>query len=163
MDNKTTFLKTLIILLGLITGIVSVYAQEADTAINKVSLNLLAGVSAGTQGFEFGGLVNVDLGNVRGAQIAGLVNTNTGNIKGFQLAGLANTVTGSANGFQAAGIYNFVKESSNGFQLAGITNVNLQKSRVVGIGFVVHVELVHRSRSSRHIVVRYLGRLVLDD
>jgi len=153
MDNKTTFLKTLIILLGLITGIVSVYAQEADTAIisrpiqitfihplgtngwnaprviNKVSLNLLAGVSAGTQGFEFGGLVNVDLGNVRGAQIAGLVNTNTGNIKGFQLAGLANTVTGSANGFQAAGIYNFVKESSTGFQLAGITNINLQKSR----------------------------------
>ena len=137
MDNKTTFLKTLIILLGLITGIVSVYAQEADTAIisrpiqvtfihplgtngwnaprviNNVSLNLLAGVSAGTQGFEFGGLVNVDLGNVRGAQIAGL----------------ANTVTGSANGFQAAGIYNFVKESSTGFQLAGITNVNLQKSR----------------------------------
>ncbi len=163
MDNKTNFFKTLIIILGLITSVISVYAQETGTTkitrpvqvtfihplgtngwnapkvVNKISINLLAGVSAGTQGFEFGGLVNVDLGNVKGAQIAGLVNTNTGSVKGFQFAGLANTVTGGFNGFQTAGIYNFVKYNSTGFQFAGIANVNLQDSKGAYIAGLTNV------------------------
>src|SRR5690554_114540 len=47
---------------------------DAPRIENKFSLNMLAGVNGGVQGFEAGGLANVILGSVRGSQLAGLAN-----------------------------------------------------------------------------------------
>jgi hypothetical protein len=90
--------------------------------VNKFSLNVLGGYTAGTTIIEVGGLFNIDKKNVQYFQAAGLFNKVGGTVKGFQVAGLNNTVLDSVKGFQAAGLNNFVKGKFNGFQAAGIYN-----------------------------------------
>jgi hypothetical protein len=105
---------------------------------NKISLNILAGYSAGVKGVEIGGFVNIDrmhvsglqlagLGNVvggttTGAQIAGIFNNNRQNVKGLQLAGISNVILDTIKGAQVAGISNVLRGSMHGWQLAGISN-----------------------------------------
>jgi hypothetical protein len=86
--------------------------------VNNFSVNMLFGISGGTNGFETGGLVNIDFGNV----------------KGFQSAGLVNLVTGQNNGFQAAGIVNIVRKNVNALQLGGLANINLLRVNGVQVG-----------------------------
>lgn len=104
---------------------------------NKVSLNLLVGVSKNEKYFTFGGLTNVILNDAsgfqlagisnhignegRGFQFAGLANTNKSHFNGFQFAGLVNTA-GSVNGVQFGGLANIAKDAS-GFQLGGLANI----------------------------------------
>jgi hypothetical protein len=90
--------------------------------VNKYSLNVLGGYTAGTSIIEVGGLFNIDKKNVQYFQAAGLFNKVGGAVKGFQVAGLNNTVLDAVRGFQAAGLNNFVKGEFNGFQAAGIYN-----------------------------------------
>jgi hypothetical protein len=79
--------------------------------INNFSVNILSGISSGTNGFETGGLVNIDLGK----------------IKGFQSAGLVNLVLGETAGMQAAGLLNIVKKNMRAFQVGGLVNINLNE------------------------------------
>jgi len=147
MDNKINTLKIIILAIGLLTGIASVYAQTNDSTkvtrevqvtfvhplgsngidapkvINNFSFNLLYGVSGGVQGAEIGGLINIGFGDV----------------KGFQLAGLGNSATGSMDGFQAAGLYNFVQTQSNGAQFAGIANINLENTKGAYFGGITNI------------------------
>ncbi|UPT67146.1 MAG: hypothetical protein M0D57_00110 [Sphingobacteriales bacterium JAD_PAG50586_3] len=96
----------------------------AGKTINRVSINVLAGHSLGTNGFEVGAIANTNKGNMRGFQAAGFANIVGGNVKGFQAAGFTNIVGGKVDGFQSAGFVNVTKGSVKGFQAAGFANVN---------------------------------------
>ena len=108
--------------------------------VNKFSFNLLVGSSKGISGFELGGLVNLDFGNVKYVQIGGLANLVSGNSNGVQVGGLVNIVSKDVSGvqvaglvnldrgkvkyIQVAGIANLVKDTVTGIQIGGITNLN---------------------------------------
>jgi len=104
--------------------------------INNFSFNLFGGYSGGVNGFEIGGLFNIDKKNVQYAQFAGLFNTVGGSVRGVQMAGLSNTVLDSLRGTQMAGITNYVKKNFGGFQMSGIYNhvgANMNGWQVAGI------------------------------
>ena len=117
--------------------------------INMVSINVLGGYNGGVNGFEIGGLFNIDKqsvqyfqagglfnivgGHVRGIQFAGINNTVLDSVHGFQMAGINNTVKGNLSGFQLAGIYNHVSHSVKGVQVAGVANYS--KASVTGSQF----------------------------
>ena len=63
--------------------------------INNFSFNLFGGYSGGVNGFEMGGLFNIDKKNVQYIQLGGLLNVVGGNLHGVQFAGLSNTVMDS--------------------------------------------------------------------
>jgi hypothetical protein len=90
--------------------------------VNKVSLNILGGYSAGVNGAEFGGWFNINKKNMRGLQVAGTFNLVGGSVYGVQYAGIHNTVLDSMYGLQTAGISNYTKGKINGWQMAGIHN-----------------------------------------
>ncbi len=92
--------------------------------VNAVSLNALAGYSAGVNGVEVAGLFNVNKHNVKNFQVAGLTNTVGGTVNGVQWAGIGNVVLDSVSAFQIAGIFNAVKSSFFGVQISGIVNAN---------------------------------------
>lgn len=89
--------------------------------VNKFSLNIIGGSTAGVKGMEIGGLFNINQYSMQGFQVAGVGNAVGGNVSGLQFAGLANRVFGSVNGAQMAGIVNKA-DTLHGVQLAGIAN-----------------------------------------
>ncbi len=95
----------------------------SSTVDHVVGINLLAGASGSSLGFEVGGLANFESGRVIGFQAGGLVNGVKGDLAGFQAAGLVNYVGGSAAFFQAAGLVNYAGEDAWFFQSAGLANV----------------------------------------
>lgn len=106
--------------LGLIPSLSTDLSRDAHS-INKVSLNALIGYSAGTEGVEIGGLMNV----------------NRYNMKGVQISGIGNNVGGSVQGVQISGIYNFNGLGTKGTQLSGVANVTMLGVEGVQIsGFV---------------------------
>ena len=90
--------------------------------INTVSFNLFGGYSGGVNGFELGGLFNINKKDVRYVQIAGIFNIGGGDMEGVQVGGIHNSALGYAMGLQIAGINNFVGRSFTGLQLSGIYN-----------------------------------------
>jgi len=114
--------------------------------VNKVSLNIFGGYSAGVNGLEAAGWFNIDKksvrwvqlagwfnivgGSVEGLQAAGIHNLVLDSVKGVQLAGISNVVRRKFTGLQSAGIYNHVGDSMRGVQLAGIANFT--KKRMSG-------------------------------
>ena len=90
---------------------------------NKISLNILAGYSAGVKGVELGGLVNIDRKNVSGVQVAGLGNVVGGTTSGVQLSGIFNNNRQDMNGVQITGISNVILDTIKGVQISGISNV----------------------------------------
>jgi hypothetical protein len=91
--------------------------------VNKFSLNILGGYTAGVNGLEIAGLFNIDQGDVRYTQIAGLFNVVGGGMQGVQIAGLANTVKDTVRGLQLAGVSNYCGDRVQGMQLSGVANV----------------------------------------
>lgn len=90
---------------------------------NAISINVLAGYSAGVRIVEIGGLMNINKRHVKGIQAAGLSNIVGGRTRGIQLAGLSNNNQGSLHGLQASGISNMVVDTIHGVQLSGISNI----------------------------------------
>jgi len=90
--------------------------------IKRVSINILAGASAGIEGLEVGGLANIVTGGVRGVQVAGIANVVSDDVRAVQIAGISNVVAGDASQVQVAGIANFVGGDARGVQVAGIFN-----------------------------------------
>ena len=86
------------------------------------SFNILAGVTGAANGFELGGISNVNHYYNHGVQIAGISNVSGSYNKGFQIGGICNVIGGSTNGFQTGGICNLAGGSMQGVQLAGIMN-----------------------------------------
>jgi hypothetical protein len=90
---------------------------------NDYSFNMLGGYSGGTRKAEFGGLFNINRGEVQHVQMAGLFNANGGFTNGVQLAGLFNAVFDSVSAVQAGGLFNLATKSFSGVQLGGLMNV----------------------------------------
>jgi len=91
--------------------------------VNKFSLNIIGGYAKGVDGFELGGIFNVDKENVNGIQIAGVTNLIGGNVNGLQIAGVTNIVQGNVNGFQVSGVVSVTKQNLDGFQISGISSI----------------------------------------
>jgi len=90
--------------------------------VNKFSLNIIGGATAGVRGFEMAGVFNLNQYDVNGTQVAGLLNVVGGNVKGIQMAGMSNSVSRNVSGFQIAGVWNKA-DTLKGLQMAGITNM----------------------------------------
>jgi hypothetical protein len=111
----------------------------SSQVINKFSLNILGGYTAGTNGFEIAGLFNITKGDVKKLQVAGLFNQVGGAVNGIQVAGLLNDVRGGTKGFQAAGLFNHVKKDVEGFQVAGIGNLNSKNMKGTQIAGLANI------------------------
>ncbi len=124
---------------SLIPGLSS-HGMFSSQVVNKASLNLFGGYTAGLNGVEVGGLFNISKGDVKHVQVAGLTNLVGGSVQGFQVGGLLNSVLDSAHGFQTAGLVNDVRKNMDGWQTAGIVNhirKNLKGVQVAGISNLV--------------------------
>ncbi|MCX6182981.1 MAG: hypothetical protein NT150_13760 [Bacteroidetes bacterium] len=114
---------------------------ESHKTINKLSVNILAGVAKGVNGIELGGFSNVILqdvhgiqasgfsnvvlGKVQGAQFSGYVNFNKDSLTGAQFSGFTNVNLGNTKGAQLTGFANYNRKNLVGLQGSGFTNVNL--------------------------------------
>ena len=107
--------------------------------VNKVSLNVFGGYTAGVNGIEVAGLFNVTRGNVYTFQTAGLFNTVGGSVHGLQVAGLLNDVRSGLKGVQVAGLFNNVKETVEGVQVAGLGNVAFKSIYGTQVGGLVNL------------------------
>ena len=104
--------------------------------VNKGSLNILGGYTAGVDGVEIAGLFNINKKDVKTFQTAGLLNIVGGKVQGFQAAGTFNVVMDSVAGSQVAGVFNNVQNSVEGFQAAGVINrtrQNFKGGQVAGV------------------------------
>lgn len=99
--------------------------------VNKFSLNMLGGYTAGVNGVEIGGLFNIDKGNVTAVQVAGVFNNVGGDVSGVQIGGVYNNVIGTTRGLQIGGVINRVQDTFSGTQIGGVTN--LLRSPVSGL------------------------------
>ena len=95
---------------------------QSGQTVNRVSLNMLFGYSAGLDGFEAGSFINMESRFVKGLQLAGFANVNTGWTKGAQVSGFTNVSTASTEGLQAAGFANVNAKGVKGAQLSGFLN-----------------------------------------
>ncbi|HVW59618.1 MAG TPA: STN and carboxypeptidase regulatory-like domain-containing protein [Puia sp.] len=102
--------------------------------INKISVNIIGGYTAGLKGVEMGGVFNIEKKDVKGVQAAGIVNIVGGRVEGVQLAGSHNIVMDSLKGLQAAGVCNTARQVS-GVQIAGVINIT-RRLKGVQIGVV---------------------------
>lgn len=102
---------------------VSTNGDIAGAVVNNVSLNVLAGYSRGLEGFEVGGVANIESRDVKGLQIAGLTNLVGRNTNGVQIAGAVNHTMRTLEGVQIAGLGNTVWDTLAGVQIAGGANV----------------------------------------
>ena len=100
---------------------------NCGNAVNKLSFNILAGYSAGLEGFELGCFLNGERDFVHGIQIAGFSNLVGGNVFGVQVAGFANANLGKAYGTQVSGFANLSGEMK-GVQVGGFANLSLGKA-----------------------------------
>jgi len=116
---------------------------SAGSVSNAVSFNLLAGYSRETNGFELGGLVNINRHRTRGFQLAGLGNITGSNLVGFQLGGLFNIVLGPVRGFQLAGLVNVLPDTLKGMQLAGLCNITSGRMTGFELAGLCNVSLHH--------------------
>lgn len=120
--NIPNFLVNLPFQASLTPGLSS-HGMMSSNVVNKVSLNVFGGYTAGIDGVEIGGIFNLTKGNVKTLQLAGVFNVVGGRADGVQIAGLMNNVRGEITGLQLAGLTNIVKEKSRAFQIAGLGNV----------------------------------------
>jgi hypothetical protein len=119
---------------------ISSNGTAAGKYVNKTSLHLLAGYSAGLEGFEASGFGNIENDFVNGAQFAGFFNIVKNEVHGAQFAGFTNLTAGYVKGAQFAGYVNVVADSVEAGQFAGFVNVNTGKTKgVQAAGFVNEV------------------------
>ncbi len=127
--NLPDFLTNMPVQASLTPGLSS-HGSMSGSVVNKFSLNLMGGYTAGVDGAEIAGFFNINKADVRYAQVAGLLNLTGGNTEGAQVAGVFNMVAQNANGVQVAGIYNHVQGKVNGMQ---ISTANYAKGLIEGM------------------------------
>jgi hypothetical protein len=116
----------------------STHGLFSSQVINKFSVNIAGGYTAGVDGFEVGGLFNINKGNSRYVQLAGIFNLVGGTVTGLQLAGVTNTALDSVKGLQLAGFINKAKSRVRGLQISALDNeAHLLKGVQIGLVNVV--------------------------
>jgi hypothetical protein len=105
--------------------------------VNKFSLNIIGGATAGVKGLELGGVFNINQYDMQGMQMAGVFNTVGGNVKGVQVAGVGNRVFVEVKGVQLAGVLNKV-DTVRGVQIAGVVNMANEASGTTQIAGILN-------------------------
>lgn len=121
--NIPNFLTNMPVQASLTPGLSS-RGSMSGSVVNKFSLNLVGGYTAGVDGLEMAGVFNLNKADVRYVQIAGVLNMVGGSTEGVQMAGVFNVVGKNANGAQLSAVYNHVKGNVNGIQMSTINYVN---------------------------------------
>ncbi|MGN7822449.1 LA_2272 family surface repeat-containing protein [Chitinophaga sp. 22536] len=115
------------------------HGKMSSQVVNKFSINVIGGYTAGVDGFELGTVFNIVKGNMQHVQIGGVLNVVGGKTNGVQLAGVHNQVLDSMRGVQVGGVSNIVEGSTNGVQISGVVGQihgdmeGVQAQGVVGI------------------------------
>lgn len=95
------------------------HGRMSGQVVNKFSLNLAGGYTAGVNGVEIAGGFNISKQDVRYVQIAGAFNVVSGRVSGVQVAGFSNNVIDSLNGVQVSGFSGMVSKRVDGVQVSG--------------------------------------------
>lgn len=119
---------------------------------SHISVNLLTGISASSNGFAFSGLSHTSRDYVKGLQLSGLFNTVENEMQGLQVAGIANQSKRKTRGGQVAGLINISggsgvkmdttillrkKEKSN-FQMAAFANLDFENTQNLQASLVMN-------------------------
>jgi|GEM_PF-60801 len=121
-----------------ITPGLSSHGALSSQVINKLSLNLAGGYTAGVDGIEVGGLFNINKRNTRYMQLAGIFNLVGGNVTGLQLAGVSNQTLDTVKGVQVSGFINKADNQVSGLQIAALNNkAHILKGLQIGLVNVV--------------------------
>lgn len=99
------------------------HGRMSGQVVNKFSLNVIGGYTAGVNGVELGTVFNIVKQDVRYAQIAGFFNVAGGKVVGAQVAGFHNHVLDSVEGVQASGFGNWTSGSLDGVQATGFMGI----------------------------------------
>lgn len=95
------------------------HGRMGGQVVNKFSLNVLGGYTAGVDGVEIAGGFNIVKKDVDNVQVAGVLNITGGKVHGVQVAGLHNNVLDSVTGVQVAGVSNMANGPLRGVQITG--------------------------------------------
>lgn len=113
----------------------SSHGMFSSQVVNKFSLNLIGGYTAGVDGLEIGGLFNINKQDTRYLQAAGIFNLVGGNVRGLQVAGVHNFAIDTVRGVQVAGFINKAEGEVHGMQLSVLNN-EAHKLKGLQIGLV---------------------------
>ena len=113
----------------------STHGLMSSQVINKFSINIAGGYTAGVDGLEIGGLFNINKGDSRYLQLAGIFNLVGGKVTGWQIAGVNNRALGSVGGVQLSGFINKAYGQVSGLQISGLNN-EAHQLKGVQIGLV---------------------------
>lgn len=116
----------------------SSHGMMSAQVVNKASLNVIGGYTAGVDGVELAGIFNINKGSVKYVQLAGISNLAGGSVTGVQLGGINNTVRGNVDGVQIGGVINTVVDSIAGVQVGGVINGVLKGIRGTQIAGVIN-------------------------
>lgn len=140
--NIPNFLASMPIQASLTPGLSS-RGSMSGNVVNKFSLNLIGGYTAGVDGAELAGVFNLNKSNVRYLQMAGVLNVTGGHAEGAQIAGAINMVAQNANGVQISGLYNHVMGKVNGIQISTLNYIQgfAEGVQISGIGNFVNKDI----------------------
>jgi len=113
----------------------STHGLMSSQVVNKFSVNLVGGYTAGVKGFELAGVFNINRLDSKYFQFAGIFNLVGGTVKGVQIAGVSNKSLDSVKGLQLAGYINKAEGLVSGVQIAALNN-ETRKLKGLQIGLV---------------------------
>jgi len=113
----------------------STHGLMSSQVVNKFSVNLVGGYTAGVKGFELGGVFNINRLDSKYFQFAGIFNLVGGTVKGVQIAGVSNKSLDSVKGLQLAGYINKAEGLVSGIQISALNN-ETRKLKGLQIGLV---------------------------
>ncbi|SFM97335.1 hypothetical protein SAMN05428949_1524 [Chitinophaga sp. YR627] len=114
------------------------HGKLGSQVVNKFSMNLIGGYTAGLNGVEIAGIFNIDQKAVRWVQVAGVFNIVGGHLSGVQVAGIHNHIMDSLKGLQIGGISNILKYDFRGAQIGGIYNQSGDGGKGMQIGGILN-------------------------
>jgi hypothetical protein len=100
----------------------SSHGKMSSQIVNKLSINIYGGYTAGVNGVEIGGLFNISKKDVQYLQMASTFNAVSGHVTGVQIGGVYNQVLDSLVGVQISGFAGWTKGNLRGVQMAGFFN-----------------------------------------
>ncbi len=106
----------------------------AVNTVNRISLNVIGGISGGVEGFEAASVFNITRGRVRGVQMAGMLNTARTAQDAIQLSGFLNFNQQQEGGIALAGFANIAPKGMAAVQGSGFLNV-AQQTDLQAAGF----------------------------
>lgn len=118
---------------------ISTHGLLNSQVVNKFSVNIIGGYTAGVEGTELAGVFNVNQFQMYGAQFAGLLNVVGGDIKGLQAAGMSNIGLRKLSGVQLSGIWNRVDTITAGAQITGVINTTNNAPQALQLAGVVNI------------------------